>query len=126
MKRRGFSLLEVLMAMALVSFLLAGTGELVLRSIQSKTKADGRLRMTALLSSRLEIMKTLPFESADLEAGSYSGEMAGEAQEAAARAEWHIENISPNVKKIEFRIFIENEQNRAVQAVLLISRHLGF
>jgi prepilin-type N-terminal cleavage/methylation domain-containing protein len=126
MKQRGFSLLEVLLAMALVSFLLAGTGELVLRSIQCKKKADGRLSMTGLLSSRLEIMKALPFESADFAAGSYSAETDGETQEVAARAEWQIEDISPNIKKIKYRIFIEGKQNRAVQAFLLVSRHLGF
>jgi len=92
MKQSGFSLIEVLEAMALVSFLLAGMGELLLHSLQAKRKTDTRFELTALLSAKLESLKTLPYDSAELQAGSDRLDIAPEPRLGTVREEWRIEN----------------------------------
>jgi len=92
MKQSGFSLIEVLEAMALVSFLLAGMGELLLHSLQAKRKTDTRFELTALLSAKLESLKTLPYDSAELQAGSHRLDIAPEPRLGTVREEWRIEN----------------------------------
>ena len=124
--RPGYSLIEVLWIMGLVSFVLAGMGEILLHSFQAARSADETARKTALLTAALESFKTKSFSSGDLAPGEYS--QAGELAPAgkATRSEWRIEQLAPGLKKIEFTLFIQGESERAVRAALLISEALGF
>jgi len=126
MRERGFSLLEVLIAMALIFFLLTGTAELVIHSIRTKRRANENMKLTALLVSKLESLKTLPFESADLQAGSHSAEIGDELQNASGQEEWQIEDLSLNMKKIDLQVSIGQARRRPIRAVLLLSKFLGF
>jgi prepilin-type N-terminal cleavage/methylation domain-containing protein len=126
LKQSGFTLIEVLVAMALVSFLLAGMGELLLHSLQAKRKTDTRLELTALLSAKLENLKTLPFDDTELQAGSHRLDIASVARLGEVREEWQIESLSLSAKKIDLQIIAGQKQDRAVRAVLLLSGHLGF
>jgi len=125
-EQRGFSLIEVLMTMALVSFLLTGMAELLLRSIQAKKAADEHLQRAGLLSSKLESFKSLPYESEGLRAGEYQEEIEGAPDEAAALAEWRIEDRGLNSKRIDLRIALQKRPDRRLRAVLLVSGFLGF
>lgn len=125
MERRGFSLIEVMVSMALVFFFLMGTGALVLRSIQAKKNVDDRLALAEAAVSRLESLKPLPFESGDLAAGFYEGEIESPSPETT-RAEWRIDLLLPGIKKIDLQIYPENMPEHVLQAVLLFSKYLGF
>lgn len=122
----GYSLIEVLWVMALVSFLLAGMGELLLRSFQAARSTDETARKTALLTAALEGLKTKPFASGDLAPGEYiqAGELVPGGK--AIQSEWKIGQPAPGLKKIEFGLFLLGESDRAIRAALLISEALGF
>ncbi len=124
-KRRGFSFIEVLLAMALISFLLSGTAELVIRSISLKKKAEVNLQMVALVSSKLECLKSLPYESGELQAASYNEILEGRFPEVYLR-EWMIEDISSNMKRIELTVYPENHPEKTLRISLFLSRELGF
>jgi len=124
--RRGFSLIEVLITLALVSFLLTGMAGLLLRSIQAKKAADEHLQRAGLLSSKLESFKSLSFESEGLRAGEYQEEIEGAPGEATALAEWRIEDRGFNSKRIDLRIALQSRLERRLRAVLLVSGFLGF
>jgi prepilin-type N-terminal cleavage/methylation domain-containing protein len=124
-KRRGFSFIEVLLAMALISFLLSGTAELVIRSISLKKKAEVTLQMVALVSSKLECLKSLPYESGELQAASYNEILEGRFPEVYLR-EWMIEDISSNMKRIELTVYPENHPEKTLRISLFLSRELGF
>lgn len=124
-KRRGFSFIEVLLAMALISFLLSGTAELVIRSISLKKKAEVNLQMAALVSSKLECLKSLPYESGELQAASYNEILEGRFPEVYLR-EWMIEDISSNMKRIELTVYPENHPEKTLRISLFLSRELGF
>ena len=125
MKQSGFSLIEVLVAMALIFFLLTGTAELVIHSIRTKRKADENMKLASLLVSKLESLKTLPFESADLQAGFHSAEIGDEPEERR-REEWEVEDLTFNTKKIDLRVSSGQAPQRPARSVLLLSKSLGF
>ena len=124
-KKEGFSFIEVLLAMALISFLLAGTAELVIRSISLHKKADINLRMAGLVSSKLESLKSLPYESPELQASSYEEAVEGRFPEVYLQ-EWTIEDIAPNMKRIELAIYPENHPEKTLRINAFLSKELGF
>lgn len=123
--RRGFGFLEVLLAMALISFLLAGTAELVIRSISLKKKAEVNLQLTALVLSKLECLKSLPYDSSALQAASYSETLRG-AFPGVYLGEWTIEDISANMKRIGLMVYPENDPEKTLRIGLFLSKELGF
>lgn len=126
MNRRGFSLLEVLVASALIFFLLIGTAEIILHSTWAKRNADDHFRMAASVASQLESMKALPFEGVDLRPGSYRLDIGGETEQAAVTLEWRIEPTAAGIKKIDMLAYCETRREAGMRAVLLLSKHLGF
>jgi len=125
-QRVGFTLIEVLLAMAFVSFLLAGTAELALHSVRSKAVTDGYFRRTGILAAKLENLKALPFNDDGLLAGEYREETAASPPEPAALAEWRIEDRGSSVKWIDIHIILPGRPEREIRAVLVISAFLGF
>ncbi len=65
-KKRGFTLVEVLVSFALVFILITGTAQLTIHSLLVKRRADCNLRTAELASSKLEYLKSLPYESDEL------------------------------------------------------------
>lgn len=124
-KCKGFSFIEVLLAMALISFLLAGTAELVIRSISLRKKAEVNLELAALASSKLEFLKSLPYESSELQATSYNEILEGRFPEVYLR-EWIIEDISSNLKRIGLTVYPENHPEKTLRISLYLSKELGF
>ena len=123
--RRGFGFLEVLLAMALISFLLAGTAELVIRSISLKKKAEVNLQLTALVLSKLESLKSQPYYSDALQAASYSETLGGPFP-GVYLEEWTIEDVSLNMKRIGLMIYPENHPEKTLRISLFLSKELGF
>jgi prepilin-type N-terminal cleavage/methylation domain-containing protein len=122
---RGFSFVEVLLAMALISFLLAGTAELVIRSISLKKKAEVNLQLAGLVSSKLECLKSMPYESSELQAASYNEILRSPFPEVYLR-EWTIEDISTNLKRIGLTVYPENHPEKTLRISLFLSKELGF
>jgi prepilin-type N-terminal cleavage/methylation domain-containing protein len=124
-KCKGFSFIEVLLAMAIIFFLLAGTAELVIRSISLKKKAEVNLELAALVSSKLECLKSRPYESSELQAASYNEILEGRFSEVYLR-EWTIEDISSNMKRIGLTVYPENHPEKTLRISLFLSKELGF
>jgi prepilin-type N-terminal cleavage/methylation domain-containing protein len=123
--RQGFSFIEVLIAMALISFLLAGTAELVIRSLALERKADVNLKMAGLVQAKLEGLKSLPYESGELQADSYN-EMVEESSEETFLREWTIEDTSSNMKRIGLAVCPESHPEKMFRISLFLSKDLGF
>ena len=126
MNRRGFTLLEVIVASSLIFVLLIGTAEIVLHSTWAKRNADSHFRIAAAAVAKLESMKPLPFEGAALNPGSYRLDSGGGPGESAIVLEWTIEPPSAGIKKIDLLAYGENEREAGTPIVLLLSKHLGF
>jgi len=124
--RRGYSLIEVLWVMALVSFLLAGMADLILGAIRAGRKSEETARKAALLGAALEGFKSLPYGNAALAEGDYEAAALLFPGGRSVRTAWHISAGAERLKRIDFRLFLEGEEENAIRSALLISEALGF
>jgi len=126
MRKRGFSLIELIVSMSLIFFVLAATAQLVTLSCAAKKKADFIFTATGYACSKLEYLKSLVFESPELEPGSHSESVKGDDSAEIFCREWRVENLAENMKKVVLKIFSPNDTRKEVAFVLLICRELEF
>jgi len=126
MKKQGFSLIELLVSSALIFFLLTATAQLIILSCAAKKKADFHLTAASYACSKLEYLKSLPFESPELEKGRHEESVKDNNSEEVFSREWKIEDIAENMKKVVVRIFSPNNPKKEATFLLLISRELEF
>ncbi|MBC8358334.1 MAG: hypothetical protein ISS41_06600 [Candidatus Aminicenantes bacterium] len=122
----GFTLVELLVSFSLVIFLILGTIQLTLYSLLIKRKADCNLKSATLVSSLLEYLKSLPYESEELKEGFRTEGLSGESLLETYRREWRIQDISSNIKRIEAESFSESHPQKKTRLALFLSRELGF
>lgn len=125
-KKRGFTLVEVLVSFALVFILITGTAQLTIHSLLVKRRADCNLITAELASSKLEYLKSLHYESDELKEGFQVESVRGEGLLESFWREWRIQDISSNIKRVEIEIFSENHPQKKLRMVLFLSRELGF
>ncbi len=125
-KHPGFTLVEFLVSFTLVMLLLTGTTQLTIHSLLTKRNADLNLKTAELASSLLEYFKSLPYESEELKEGLKSETVQEEDSLETFRQEWRVENISPNLKKIEVECYSEKHPLKKIRLVLYLSKELGF
>lgn len=124
--QRGFTLVELLVSFALVFILITGTAQLTIHSLLVKRRADSKLGTAELASSKLEYLKSLPYESDELKEGFQVESVKGEGFLEIFWREWRIQDISSNMKRVEIEIFSEIYPQKKLRMVLFISRDLGF
>jgi hypothetical protein len=126
MRKHGFSLIELLVSSSLIFFLITGTAQLIILSCGAKKKADFYLTAASHACSKLEYLKSLPFESAELDEGLHAESFKDNNSEEAFGREWKVEDIADNMKKVVVKIFSPNKPNKEATFLLLISRELEF
>lgn len=124
MDRRGFTLIEVLVSLTLVTILVAGAAELISLSLLLKKRADAHAGAARLAAEKLEGLRSLPFDDDGLRAGANTETVAAAAGEGAYVREWVIEDLSADTKRIG--VYIRSEGRTLARAALLVSRSLGF
>ena len=122
----GFTLVEVLVSFALVFILITGTAQLTIHSLLVKRRADCNLRTAELASSKLEYLKSLPYESDELKEGFQMESVKGGGLLDTFWREWRIQDVSSSMKRVEVEIFSENNLQKRLRIVLFLSRDLGF
>ena len=126
MKKRGFTLIELLVTLSLVTFLIAGTGELISLSLLAKRKAEAHAGVIHHLTDKLESLRSLPFDASELKAGRYEEEVAARGADPAFFMEWNIEDSSGGTKRIGIRVSSRSRAPATAKGVLLVSKKLGF
>lgn len=123
---RGFSLIEALISLALVSFLILGTGQLILHALWVKKGVEDRFEVMARAAQKLETLKAVPFESPELNEGDYSETSPDRNTGQKISCKWHVRELSPSLKRIEMDVHPVNHQEKRISLGLLISRELEF
>jgi prepilin-type N-terminal cleavage/methylation domain-containing protein len=126
MTRRGFSLIEVLVAMALALLLVVGTAELLTLSLRAKRKGDITAALTHALTDRLETLKSRPFEDVALSPGEHAEIVRGEPGGYLIEEEWEVTDDGDRMKRVGLRVRYAGRSGPETAAVLFISRDLGF
>ena len=123
----GFTLIEVLIALALVSALIIGGIEILILAAQIRLKADANLELADLAASRLEMQKAVVL----------AGSVEGSAEEPAAfsitgrrlatfRGTWECGGLVDSPVRFGFEIYPELEPEAVFALTVLFSRELGF
>src|SRR4030042_2314385 len=105
MKKKGFSLIELLISSSLIFFLIAGTAQLLGLSLAAKRTADFHFRAARLASSRLEHLKSLPHDSAELEAGIHGEDVIAPSSPEPCRIAWRVEDLDQELEKVVLGFF---------------------
>jgi len=124
-REQGFTLLELLISFALVILLIAATAQLAIHSLFIHKSADCNWRTTELASSKLEYLKSLPYESEELKEAVLT-ESIEESSFNTYQREWRIEEVASNMKKIEIKCFSRSCPSKNIKLILFLCRELGF
>ncbi len=125
-KKTGFSLIEILVSLAVSLVLLTGIAELLVLSLRAKLRAEEHIKIAGLAASKLEELKTYGFESGKLAKGTSIEKIKDEQSQQFYCRETEIADLGTDFKKIEVSIYPETKPQRKTLVVLLISRDLGF
>lgn len=125
-KKHGVTLIEVLLSSSIVILLIMGLAQLTLHSLYVKRIADYRLRSAELAASKLEYLKSFPFDSTELAEGTKEESIHVKGHQGHYRRVWTIEDVSLDMKKIEMECTFEDYPKRKMRLVLYLSRELGF
>jgi len=71
-KQKGFSLIEVLIGLVFLSFGLLAMAGLQATSVRGNFFSNNLMQATYVAQDRLEFLKNLPFDSAQLQTGNYN------------------------------------------------------
>jgi prepilin-type N-terminal cleavage/methylation domain-containing protein len=126
MRQRGFSLIEVLVAMALALLLVVGTAELLTCSLYAKRKGDLTAALTHALADRLECLRSLAFDDAALAPGEHEDILPASPGEGRVVEEWEVSDDGSGMKLVRLRTRFAARPGPGMSAVLFISRDLGF
>lgn len=123
---QGFTLLELLIAFAIIAFLLLGAVQLTLHSLYARRTSDCSLEAAELASDKLEYLKSLPFENPELEENAHVERVISLKREDVFTREWTVSDVTPQMKKIEMVCFSDSLVQRETRVVLFYSKELGF
>lgn len=126
MNRAGFSLIEILVAMAVALVMITGTAELLIFAARSAKRMDIRSAAADILAARLEILKSLPPEDEARTPGKH------ETLETSVRGcgdfivEWTVDRISPECTAVIVEVAASAVPAVRIRAPLHLLEDLGF
>jgi len=123
---RGTSLIEVLVATALVIALVVGAAEMLGLALRAKRRGDVLAALTQAVSDRLEGLKARPFDDAGLAAGTSTETVHVEPGGLSVDETWEIADDGAGLKRVRLTVRPAGRPGPSTVAVLYISRELGF
>lgn len=123
----GFSLIEVLIAMAIVFFLLMGMAEMLCYSLMLKQKADTHRIATDLISRKLETFKSLSPDDDLLAPGIHEETIKDKNSDRLFLLSWEVSESGERLKKVSLSLYPAPYGSKPpVRAVFYISKSLEF
>jgi Tfp pilus assembly protein PilV len=122
----GSSLIEVLVAMALILLLIIGTAEMLTMALRAKRRGDLAAALTHAVADRFEALKSLPLEDAALAAGEHSETVRVEPGGCMIAETWEIADDGDGLKRVRLMAREAGRAGPETVAVLFIVRNLGF
>ena len=121
----GTSLIEVLIAMALVILLVVGSAEMMTLALRAKRRGDVLAAITRAVGDRFESLKARPFDAPELVPGAYAATVPFEPGGRLAET-WEIADDGDGLKLIRLTVRPSGSAGQETVAVLFVSRDLGF
>lgn len=124
---RGFSLIETILAMAIVFFLLTGLAQIICYSLLLKQKADLHQISADLISRKLELLKSLSPENEALSPGLHQETIQDSESGRLFLLNWEVSQSQDGLKKIQVSLYPAPFGYRPpVRVCWLRSESLGF
>lgn len=120
----GYSLIDVLLTLFLLTLILVGTLQLLAQATMTKLKADSIATMAALLSNRLEELRLLPPRTLE-EAGQFQEEITATHHQTFV-CRWRSIRESAQAWRLEIEVTPLGQPDKRVEASLWIIPSLGF
>jgi Tfp pilus assembly protein PilV len=124
--RSGTSLVEALVAAALVLILVIGVAGLLALALGAKRKGDVTAALAHAVAERLEALKSLVFDDPALAAGAYAATRSVEPNGCPVDEAWDITDEEDGLKRVRIRIRPAGSAGPETTAVAFILRDLGF
>jgi type II secretory pathway pseudopilin PulG len=125
-RKRGFALIEILIAFGIVMFLAVGAVEMLVHALRSGAACRESVEAMDLAARRLEELKALDFDHPDLSPGSSEEEAAGSAGILCFRIRTTIDSLGEGLKLIEIECRLPARPRGEVRLAVYKSRWLGF
>ena len=119
-------MIELLVSFSVITLLVIGITELMIYSMRVKYRGDSNLQTAELVASKLEFLKSIPFNSPGLSEGTNKENVLGEDRQRFYWITWVIKKLSSHTKKIEMTCFFENHKEKQTRIILFVSERLGF
>lgn len=125
-KASGFSLIEVLVALAVAMLLVSGTAELIALSLAAVRSGDTASELAQVLAAKLEHLKSCPFDGDDLRPGNYEESVPGGASRHVFEVSWTIEAAGDGLKLVRILAYPKGRPQSGASIALYLCRDLGF
>jgi prepilin-type N-terminal cleavage/methylation domain-containing protein len=127
MKTRGFTLVEVLVAMSLGLILIVGAGEMLTLALAAKRTGDVTAALVHALTDRLESLKALPFDDPALAPGEHEATARIEPGRCLVTESWEVADEGGGAKRVRLRVRLAGGgRGPGMTAIAFILRDLGF
>ncbi len=125
-RREGFSLVERLVAFVVIMLTLLTTAQLLILSQVIQNRYRDHIRALDTITERLEHLRSLPFDSPELEAGQYSEVQGDVDRERSFTLSWTISVVSPRMKSVRIACARTGYPERKTETILFLSQDLEF
>lgn len=122
--KSGYSFIDVLLTLFLLTLTLIGTLQLLAQATTIKLKADSIVAMASLLSNRLEELRMLPLNTPE-EAGQFQEEITVTHHQTFV-CRWRSIRESAQAWRLEIKVNPLGQADKGVEASLWIIPSLGF
>jgi Tfp pilus assembly protein PilV len=123
---RAFSLIELQIAIVLITIFLLSTAQLLILSRSIQYRYKDHILIMGMISEKLEHFRSMPFDSPEAAVGSYTEEQTEMDTARVFRIDWTISDISPRLKSVDISCFPEGYEKRETRAIVYLSSDLGF
>ena len=124
--KTGFTLIEFLVSLFVITFLLLGTAQIIVFSLKADRRSSIKIWATELALAKIEELKTIPFDNPQMNNGKYSDTVEVNHAKEVYQRKWTVSDLSGIGKKIEVECRAFNEDTILIKFVFFISEELGF
>ena len=124
--KKGFTLIEFLMSLSIVTFLLLGTAQSIVFSLKADRRSSIKIWATELALAKIEELKSISFDNPKMNNGKYSDTVEVNHTKEVYQRKWTISDLSGIGKKIEIECRAINEDTILIKFVFFTSEELGF
>lgn len=114
---RGFTLVEVLVAMVILSLALLELGRLQLTALRTTSSASRRSETISIAQARVEWLTSLPYTDTQTAPELANTTHTDPAPPPGYTVRWKVEQVAPNAKMVHVKVRQQNTDKAFVLSI---------